>query len=180
MLRKTTSILIGLVAVTSLAGCLPFAPAPPVSPLPTPATTFAPPTMPVSALPTPPQGPAPSGPAPAGTAPALGSASMTAAGTGASASACIENAAMTEDVTVPDGSRLKPAQTFVKTWRLKNNGTCQWTTGYAVVFAKGNSLGAPLQVSFPTVAAPGASVDVAVKMTAPGTPGTYRGQLANP
>ena len=168
MLRNTASILIGLVVVTSLAGCLPFAPAPPASALPTPATTFVPATMPVSALPTP-------SPGAVGTAPTLDSGTVTTTGTEAPGSACVENVAMTKDVTIPDGTKLRPAQTFVKTWRLKNNGTCPWTTGYAMVFAKGDSLGAPLQVPFPAAVAPGASIDVSVKMTAPVTPGTYRG-----
>src|SRR5512143_3278895 len=32
------------------------------------------------------------------------------------------------DVTVPDGTSYAPGTTFTKTWRLKNIGSCTWTT----------------------------------------------------
>ena len=41
------------------------------------------------------------------------------------------------DVTIPDGTTLAPGATFAKTWRLKNIGSCTWTTSYAVVFTGG-------------------------------------------
>jgi hypothetical protein len=33
------------------------------------------------------------------------------------------------DVNVPDGTVFQPGETFTKTWRLKNNGVCTWTSG---------------------------------------------------
>jgi hypothetical protein len=39
-----------------------------------------------------------------------------------------DRAAFVADVTVPDGTNFAPGTTFVKTWRLKNNGSCTWTT----------------------------------------------------
>src|SRR5690349_5782138 len=38
------------------------------------------------------------------------------------------------DVTVPDGTNFPPKATFTKTWRLKNIGSCTWTTSYQIVF----------------------------------------------
>ena len=77
------------------------------------------------------------------------------------------------DVTVPDGTTFAQGATFQKTWRLKNIGTCTWTTSYALVFDSGNQLGAPSAVNFPTNVAPGQTVDLTVDMTAPSTDGHY-------
>ncbi len=79
------------------------------------------------------------------------------------------------DVTVPDGTSFAPGEAISKTWRLKNVGTCSWTTSYAIVFVSGAQMGAPAVVNLPSAVAPGQTVDVTVNMTAPTTPGTYRG-----
>ncbi len=79
------------------------------------------------------------------------------------------------DVTVPDGSLLQPNEPFTKTWRLKNLGTCTWTTSYALVFVDGERMGAPQEIALPTSVAPGQTVDLAMSMTAPGSAGRYRG-----
>ncbi|PIU90073.1 MAG: hypothetical protein COS63_04110, partial [Anaerolineae bacterium CG06_land_8_20_14_3_00_57_67] len=42
------------------------------------------------------------------------------------------------DITVPDGASFAPGAAFTKTWRLKNIGTCTWTTSYALVFVSGS------------------------------------------
>jgi len=79
------------------------------------------------------------------------------------------------DVTIPDGTVVSPGATFVKTWRLKNVGSCTWTTAYAIVFTGGDQLGAPAVVNMPSSVAPNGSVDITVNMTAPTAPGHYRG-----
>jgi Ig-like domain from next to BRCA1 gene len=79
------------------------------------------------------------------------------------------------DVTVPDGTVYTAGATFQKTWRLKNIGTCTWTTAYALVFDSGTQMGAPAAVNFPTNVAPGQTVDLTVSMTAPSSAGTYFG-----
>ena len=87
------------------------------------------------------------------------------------------------DVTVPDGKVFEPGETFTKTWRLKNVGSCAWTSGYDIVFSGGDAMGAPaaVQVTNGTVH-PGNNVDVSVELTAPAGEGTYRGnwQLRDP
>jgi len=80
-----------------------------------------------------------------------------------------------DDVTIPDGTVLKPDESFTKTWRLKNIGTCSWTTSYAIVFSSGDSLGGPATQSLTGNVNPGQSVDIPVNLKAPGTPGSYRG-----
>ncbi|MRR31435.1 hypothetical protein EG834_14180, partial [bacterium] len=71
------------------------------------------------------------------------------------------------DVTIPDGTSMTPGQAFTKTWRLKNTGSCTWTTSYRVVFDSGVSLGAPASFNLPTSVPPDAIVDISVQMKAP-------------
>jgi len=80
-----------------------------------------------------------------------------------------------DDVTIPDGTVLEPNETFTKTWRLKNTGTCTWTTSYVIVFSSGDSLGGPATQALTGSVNPGQSVDISVNLKAPGTSGSYRG-----
>jgi len=70
---------------------------------------------------------------------------------------------------------MSPGQTFTKTWRLKNVGTCAWSKSYQLVFVSGEQMGAPSSSAFPQDVAVGQTVDISVNMTAPSTAGTYRG-----
>ena len=86
------------------------------------------------------------------------------------------------DVTIPDGTEFAPGETFTKTWRLKNRGTCTWTADYMLVFTSGDSMGSTTSVRLPGNVAPGQSVDVSVTLTAPARRGDYVGywMLRNP
>jgi hypothetical protein len=86
------------------------------------------------------------------------------------------------DVTIPDGTRMNPGEVFTKTWRLRNIGTCTWDTRYAMVFASGESMGAPAAVNLPGSVPPNATVDLSVELRAPNAPGTYYSnwRLRNP
>jgi hypothetical protein len=86
-----------------------------------------------------------------------------------------ERAQFIADVNVPDGTTFAPATPFLKTWRLKNVGTCTWTTGYSLIFDSGERMGGPDSVPMPTNVAPGQTVDVSVNLSAPNAGGTYRG-----
>jgi hypothetical protein len=88
-------------------------------------------------------------------------------------SGCTLNASFVADVTIPDNSVLQPGVSFVKTWRVLNSGTCDWT-GFNLVFVGGSQLGAPGVVSVPS-ASSRATVDISVPMVAPAAPGTYKG-----
>jgi len=87
-----------------------------------------------------------------------------------------DRAAFVTDVTIPDGEELQPNESFTKTWRLKNDGSCTWTSSYALIFDSGDSMGgsASQQLTSGTVA-PGATMDISVNLTAPSSPGTYKG-----
>lgn len=79
-----------------------------------------------------------------------------------------------KDVTVPDGTTFAPGTTFTKTWRLKNTGSCTWTTKYAVVFVSGNQMSG-VNTALPNNVPPNQTVDASVVMIAPGGEGTYKG-----
>ncbi len=85
------------------------------------------------------------------------------------------------DVTVPDGSAYSPNASFTKTWRLKNIGTCTWTSSYKLVFVSGSQMGGPGEANLTSTVAPNTTVDLSVNLTAPVPAGTYRGywQLKN-
>jgi hypothetical protein len=95
--------------------------------------------------------------------------------------ACIDRAAFVSDVTIPDQTHLAPGAAFIKTWRLRNAGTCTWDTTYALVFARGDSLGGPSAAALPGPIPLGSTVDVSVGLSAPAATGIYRGfwQLRN-
>jgi hypothetical protein len=84
-------------------------------------------------------------------------------------------AAFVKDVTFPDGAEISRGASFTKIWRIKNVGTCTWTSAYSLIFASGDSMGGPATVALPATVAPGQSVDIAVTLKAPGQDGHYRG-----
>ena len=79
------------------------------------------------------------------------------------------------DVTVPDGATYAPSTAFIKTWRLKNIGTCTWTNSYSLAFVSGDQMSAPSAVSIPANVAPGQTIDLSVSMVAPATVKGYTG-----
>lgn len=87
-------------------------------------------------------------------------------------------ASFVKDVTYPDDTAVPAGTVFTKTWRIKNNGSCNWTSGYVLLFDSGDQMNAPATgtVTSGTVT-PGATVDISVNLTAPASPGTYRGKF---
>ena len=83
----------------------------------------------------------------------------------------------TVDVNVPDDTVMSPGQEFIKTWKIKNIGTCSWGEGYKLVFSYSsipnddvlNGVAQPLGASI----ASQQEVEVSVQFTAPDLPGTY-------
>lgn len=139
---------------------------PPVSPLPSPsalAPTFPPPTLVVPTQAPPTNTAPPPTPAPTNTA------------VPTSIPAACDAVKFVRDVTVPDNTEFVPGAKFVKTWRLRNVGTCTWTKDYALVFISGDAMGAPAAVQLPNNVAPGNAINLSVNLIAPDKAGTYRG-----
>jgi len=119
------------------------------------------------------QTPAPSPSAPTATTPPT----ATPVTPTASPTPACKPAVQLDDVTVPDGSRFKPGEAFVKAWRFLNSGNCAWEKGWALVFQNGERFGAPDTAPI-SVADVGKSVEVSMTMKAPQSPGTYAGVWA--
>ena len=80
-----------------------------------------------------------------------------------------------QDVTIPDGTIVTPGQTFWKTWRVLNSGSCSWDSTYKFVFNDGDLMGGGYVYPFPGAAAPGQTVDIPIELYAPTNAGTYTG-----
>jgi len=91
-----------------------------------------------------------------------------------SAATACDQAQFVSDITVPDGASYAPGDTFTKTWRFLNVGSCEWTTSYSIVFVGGDSLGATQPVSLPVNVPPGQMLDISVNLTAPMATGHFK------
>jgi hypothetical protein len=91
------------------------------------------------------------------------------------AASCQDRATFVADLTIADNTILPPGQTFDKTWRLRNSGTCVWNGTYSLIFFSGHSLGGPASQALTQTIDPGATVDITVPLAAPASNGAYRG-----
>jgi hypothetical protein len=87
---------------------------------------------------------------------------------------CSNSFELLEDLNVPDDTIFAPAEEFTKRWRLRNNGTCPWSSDYAVLFVGGEQMSAEESIPLTQSIAVSQTLDVAVDMIAPDEPGTYR------
>lgn len=79
------------------------------------------------------------------------------------------------DITIPDGEIIAAGQSFNKVWRLKNIGTCTWTTDYDLVFAHGDRMEGNKVIPLTANVPPGSTVDVSAYLRAPEEKGYYQG-----
>lgn len=78
-----------------------------------------------------------------------------------------------DDLSIPDGTLVKPGQILDKQWKVINNGTCNWNEQYSLRLTAGSPMGAesqqplyPARVGSPAV--------IQISFTAPDEPGSYR------
>lgn len=137
------------------------------------AATLAPPTLALPTLPAETATPSPTIPVntPTPQPPTVPPASVTP-------SKPCNAASFVADVNYPDNTSVVMDEDFTKTWRLKNVGTCTWTSGYKLVFDSGDRMDAPSSKSFTSGSIdPGETVDISVDLTAPNDDGTYQGNF---
>jgi len=82
------------------------------------------------------------------------------------------NLAFIRDVTIPAGMVLEKNQSFRKTWKVQNTGTCNWMYQYILVPVGGDAFGSgpvKIQKSVP----PWSWSELSVDLEAPKKPGTY-------
>ena len=75
--------------------------------------------------------------------------------------------------TIPDGTVMQPSETFYKTWRLKNNGSCTWNSAYKIVYWSGDLMGGLVEYQFPEIVGPGDEADITLFLKAPASNGNY-------
>jgi hypothetical protein len=110
---------------------------------------------------------------------ALPTAGGASTGPTASMGDACKNSQFISDVTIPDGTVLKPGANFQKTWEVKNTGSCTWDEGYALVYIGGSNPNLdPYNYEFKQKSdfvAGGATVNLSLNLTTPCTPGEYQG-----
>jgi hypothetical protein len=82
------------------------------------------------------------------------------------------------DVTVSDGDEITANTPFTKTWSVKNDGTCEWTTSYVLIYSSGDQMGGPTSTPLTASVAAGTTTNISVNLTAPSTAGDYTGYWA--
>ena len=90
---------------------------------------------------------------------------------------CTYRATYLADVTIPDNTVIPPGTSFVKTWKLRNDGNCAWgpgTTVDSMMFVGGTMMGNAGPVPLTCQVLPGQSANLSVTLTAPTAAGTYR------
>jgi len=85
-----------------------------------------------------------------------------------------DNSVYVADVTIPDGTVLQPGEGFVKTWSLRNTGTCTWSTAYAIDLTSGARMDGVITY-VPQEVKPGDAIEISVGLYAPTTSGTHTG-----
>ncbi len=86
-----------------------------------------------------------------------------------------DDAIYVADVSVPDGTQINPGQEFVKTWKVKNTGTCTWTRGYQIMWSYGDNRMGGQATALTSDVLPGQEVDISLTLKAPLASGTYSG-----
>jgi hypothetical protein len=70
------------------------------------------------------------------------------------------------DVTIPDSTPMKPGETFTKTWKVRNTGSCAWEAGFKFAFTGGDNMQG-LPYSLPQSVPANTEINISIAMTAP-------------
>ena len=70
------------------------------------------------------------------------------------------------DVSIPDNTQMAPGQTFTKTWKVKNTGSCAWEAGFKFVFVGGEQMNGTTY-TLPSSVAANAELEISIPMIAP-------------
>ncbi|MFN2167549.1 MAG: transporter substrate-binding domain-containing protein, partial [Anaerolineae bacterium] len=96
---------------------------------------------------------------------------------------CIDGMAWVQDLNYDDRNMtappvLAPGQSFVKSWRVRNSGTCDWTPAFTLTYVSGNVPGAQMGGAPQAVQGqvqPGQTYDFNLPLVAPQNAGVYQG-----
>jgi len=102
--------------------------------------------------------------------------SFTPEGAGGAVPQVCDQVKFIKDVTIPDEMDIAPGESFTKTWRLQNAGSCPWGIGYLLYFESGDIMGGPSSQDLTSeTIQPGENLDISVNLVAPEETGTYQG-----
>jgi hypothetical protein len=79
----------------------------------------------------------------------------------------------TVDVNIPDNTQMTAGQSFVKTWKIKNSGTCTWDTGYKIIYGGYSTQMSGQPQPLPVPVTSGQEIEISVNFVAPAQPGSY-------
>jgi hypothetical protein len=100
------------------------------------------------------------------------------AGTTGGATSTCDVMTFVSDVTVSDGEEISAGTPFTKTWAVRNDGTCDWSTAYQVIYSSGDQMGGASATTLSAAIAVGGSGNISVELTAPAESGEYTGYWA--
>lgn len=90
---------------------------------------------------------------------------------GALAFGC-NNLAIVRDVNYPSGTTVAPGESFVKTWKVQNTGSCDWTGSYTLSIVSDDHFDSSWN-KLGRVVNPGDWAELSVFVDAPKSGGTY-------
>jgi len=90
------------------------------------------------------------------------------------------HARFVKHVSIEDGSEFSPSASFLKTWRMRNDGTLPWPADTALYYVSqraGDQMSSPeiTPLQLPAPINSGDCIDVSVKLISPSAPGLYAG-----
>lgn len=87
-----------------------------------------------------------------------------------------------EDISIEDGSSVKINEPFIKTWKIKNIGTCYWTGDYKLVFIGGAQMEGDSPINLGQTVYKKGEIEISVDLVAPAYEGEYVGywQMQDP
>lgn len=94
--------------------------------------------------------------------------------TATTVSTCTDQAKF-ESETIPDGSEFTPGASFVKTWTLRNIGTCTWVPEYTLFFVEGEQMGGTSPSPIGQTVPPNNTIQLFLPQTAPQETGDHQG-----
>ena len=77
------------------------------------------------------------------------------------------------DVTIPDNTAMTAGQSFTKTWKVKNSGTCAWDSGFKFAFTTGDAMNGTTYTLTQAVPA-NTETSFSINMTAPNKSGAIK------
>ena len=84
---------------------------------------------------------------------------------------CYNSALVSE--TIPSGSRLNPGERFVKTWNIKNTGTCDWNREFKITYVGGYDFQGADTTRIRQGVTAESTIEVSMSIDAPNDPDNY-------